>query len=168
MVVNAILLFFYFLFSILYPCICVVLIIVFSFSFRLQKYKLFPNLTKQKNRTDTSLGSVPQKHTNSLYHCSLSILLPETHSQTLPVAGNCRLHDFNNAQNAPVVYYVLDRRVLPVLLTHTLQFFATELLRQSTIHIFPVADVAARAVPGALHNEAAWEKRIPVFMDYLL
>ncbi len=30
------------------------------------------------------------------------------------------------------------------------------------------ADVAARAVPGAIHNEAAWEKRIPVFMDYLL
>ena len=29
------------------------------------------------------------------------------------------------------------------------------------------ADVAARAVPGAVHNEAAWEKRIPVFMDYL-
>ena len=28
--------------------------------------------------------------------------------------------------------------------------------------------VAARAVPGAEHNEAAWEKRIPVFMDYLL
>lgn len=28
--------------------------------------------------------------------------------------------------------------------------------------------VAARAVPGAVHNEAAWEKRIPVFMDYLL
>ena len=30
------------------------------------------------------------------------------------------------------------------------------------------ADVAARIVPGAVHNEAAWEKRIPVFMDYLL
>ena len=29
------------------------------------------------------------------------------------------------------------------------------------------ADAAARAVPGAPHNEAAWEKRIPVFMDYL-
>ena len=29
-------------------------------------------------------------------------------------------------------------------------------------------DVAARMVPGAEHNEAAWEKRIPVFMDYLL
>ena len=29
------------------------------------------------------------------------------------------------------------------------------------------ADVAARIVPGAVHNEAAWEKRIPVFMDYL-
>lgn len=29
------------------------------------------------------------------------------------------------------------------------------------------ADVAARVVPGAEHNEAAWEKRIPVFMDYL-
>ena len=30
------------------------------------------------------------------------------------------------------------------------------------------AEVAARAVPGAAHNEAAWEKRIPIFMDYLL
>ena len=30
------------------------------------------------------------------------------------------------------------------------------------------ADVAVRTVPGAVHNEAAWEKRIPVFMDYLL
>ena len=29
------------------------------------------------------------------------------------------------------------------------------------------ASVAARAVPGAEHNEAAWEKRIPVFMEYL-
>ena len=29
------------------------------------------------------------------------------------------------------------------------------------------AHAAARVVPGALHNEAAWEKRIPVFMDYL-
>ena len=27
--------------------------------------------------------------------------------------------------------------------------------------------VAARVVPDALHNEAAWEKRIPLFMDYL-
>ena len=30
------------------------------------------------------------------------------------------------------------------------------------------ADVAALAIPGAEHNEAAWEKRIPIFMDYLL
>ncbi len=30
------------------------------------------------------------------------------------------------------------------------------------------ADVAARIVPGAVHNEAAWEKRIPVFFEYLL
>ena len=30
------------------------------------------------------------------------------------------------------------------------------------------ADVAARVVPGAQHCEADWEKRIPVFMDYLL
>ena len=30
------------------------------------------------------------------------------------------------------------------------------------------AFVAARVVPHAFHNEAAWEKRIPVFMDYLL
>ena len=30
------------------------------------------------------------------------------------------------------------------------------------------ADVAARVVPGAMHREADWEKRIPVFMDYLL
>ena len=29
------------------------------------------------------------------------------------------------------------------------------------------AHTAARVVPGAVHNEAAWEKRIPVFMDYL-
>ncbi|MBR0156445.1 MAG: alpha/beta hydrolase [Clostridia bacterium] len=29
------------------------------------------------------------------------------------------------------------------------------------------ADVAARIVPGAEHNEAAWEKRIPVFFEYL-
>lgn len=26
----------------------------------------------------------------------------------------------------------------------------------------------ARIVPGAVHNEAAWEKRIPIFMDYLI
>ncbi len=30
------------------------------------------------------------------------------------------------------------------------------------------ADVAARVVPGAHHCEAAWEKRIPIFMNYLL
>ncbi len=30
------------------------------------------------------------------------------------------------------------------------------------------ADVAARVVPGGLHCEADWEKRIPVFFDYLL
>ena len=30
------------------------------------------------------------------------------------------------------------------------------------------AEAAARVVPGALHNEAAWEKRIPVFFDYLM
>ena len=30
------------------------------------------------------------------------------------------------------------------------------------------AHVAAAVIPGALHNEAAWEKRIPVFMQYLL
>ena len=30
------------------------------------------------------------------------------------------------------------------------------------------ADVAARVVPDAVHNEAAWEKRIPVFFDFLL
>ncbi|MCR5808995.1 MAG: alpha/beta hydrolase [Clostridiales bacterium] len=30
------------------------------------------------------------------------------------------------------------------------------------------ASVAARAVPGAKHSEAYWEKRIPVFFDYLL
>lgn len=29
------------------------------------------------------------------------------------------------------------------------------------------AHVAARVVPGALHSEAYWEERIPVFMDYL-
>ena len=30
------------------------------------------------------------------------------------------------------------------------------------------AEVSALIAPGALHNEAAWEKRIPWFMDYLL
>ena len=30
------------------------------------------------------------------------------------------------------------------------------------------ADVMASAIPGAVHNEAAWEKRIPIFFDYLL
>ena len=30
------------------------------------------------------------------------------------------------------------------------------------------ADVSASVIPGAVHNEAAWEKRIPVFFDYLL
>lgn len=30
------------------------------------------------------------------------------------------------------------------------------------------ADTLCRAVPGAVHNEAAWEKRIPQFMDHLL
>ena len=30
------------------------------------------------------------------------------------------------------------------------------------------AQVLAQVVPGALHNEEAWEKRIPLFMDYLL
>ena len=30
------------------------------------------------------------------------------------------------------------------------------------------AEVAADIIPDALHNEAAWEKRIPVFFDYLL
>jgi predicted alpha/beta superfamily hydrolase len=29
------------------------------------------------------------------------------------------------------------------------------------------ADVSANVIPGAIHNEAAWEKRIPDFMDYL-
>ena len=30
------------------------------------------------------------------------------------------------------------------------------------------ADVTASAIPGAVHSEAAWEKRIPIFFDYLL
>lgn len=30
------------------------------------------------------------------------------------------------------------------------------------------AQVAARAVPGGVHNEASWEKRIPLFLEYLL
>lgn len=30
------------------------------------------------------------------------------------------------------------------------------------------AETAARIIPGAEHSEAAWEKRIPLFMDYLL
>ena len=29
------------------------------------------------------------------------------------------------------------------------------------------ADVSANVIPGAVHNEAAWEKRIPDFMKYL-
>ena len=29
------------------------------------------------------------------------------------------------------------------------------------------AHVAARVVPGAMHSEAYWEERIPVFMRYL-
>lgn len=29
------------------------------------------------------------------------------------------------------------------------------------------AEVAARVVPGAMHNEAAWEKRLPVLFPYL-
>ena len=29
------------------------------------------------------------------------------------------------------------------------------------------AEVSAQLVPGALHNEAAWERRIPTFFDYL-
>ena len=41
-------------------------------------------------------------------------------------------------------------------------FKAADALTKAGVH------VAARAVPGAAHNEAAWEKRIPVFMDYLL
>ena len=30
------------------------------------------------------------------------------------------------------------------------------------------ADVSANVIPGAVHNEAAWEKRIPDFMKYLM
>ena len=30
------------------------------------------------------------------------------------------------------------------------------------------AEVAARVVPGAQHCEADWEKRIPIFFDYLM
>ncbi len=30
------------------------------------------------------------------------------------------------------------------------------------------ADVSANVIPGAVHNEAAWEKRIPDFFKYLL
>ena len=30
------------------------------------------------------------------------------------------------------------------------------------------AEVAARVVPGAQHREADWEKRIPIFFDYLM
>lgn len=44
----------------------------------------------------------------------------------------------------------------------------TEMFRDAARLTAAGADVAARAVPGAVHNEAAWEKRIPVFMDYLL
>ena len=30
------------------------------------------------------------------------------------------------------------------------------------------ADVSVNVIPGAEHNEAAWEKRIPDFFKYLL
>ena len=38
------------------------------------------------------------------------------------------------------------------------------------IHIFGAsgADVSACVIPGAVHSEAAWEKRIPAFFDFLL
>lgn len=42
-----------------------------------------------------------------------------------------------------------------------------ELFRTAKLLSHAGAEVAARTVPGALHNEAAWEKRIPIFMDYL-
>jgi predicted alpha/beta superfamily hydrolase len=40
-------------------------------------------------------------------------------------------------------------------------FEAAKLLSQAG------ADVSANVIPGAVHNEAAWEKRIPDFMKYL-
>ena len=39
--------------------------------------------------------------------------------------------------------------------------FAAELTRSGAL-------VSAHVVPGAVHDEAAWEKRIPEFMDFLL
>ena len=42
-----------------------------------------------------------------------------------------------------------------------LMFKAARLMTKKGVH------VAARVVPGAMHCEANWEKRIPVFMEYL-
>ena len=43
-----------------------------------------------------------------------------------------------------------------------------ELFRAGEALTLKGAEVFAQLVPGAIHNEAAWEKRIPIFMDYLL
>ena len=43
-----------------------------------------------------------------------------------------------------------------------------ELFRAAEALTLAGAEVFAQLVPGAVHNEAAWEKRIPLFMDYLL
>ena len=43
----------------------------------------------------------------------------------------------------------------------SLMFKAAQLMTKKGAH------VAARVVPDALHSEAYWEERIPVFMDYL-
>ena len=43
----------------------------------------------------------------------------------------------------------------------------TRMFKAATAFSKAGAQVAAWVVPGAEHNEAAWEKRIPLFMDYL-
>lgn len=43
-----------------------------------------------------------------------------------------------------------------------------ELFKTAAELTYAGADAAAQVIPGAFHCEAAWEKRIPVFMDYLL
>ena len=43
----------------------------------------------------------------------------------------------------------------------SLMFEMAAVLSDAGVH------VAAAVIPGALHNEAAWEKRIPLFMRYL-
>ena len=48
------------------------------------------------------------------------------------------------------------------------RMFLPEIFRAAEALTWKGAQVFAQVVPGAMHNEAAWEKRIPLFMDYLL